>query len=257
MPSIIIMITTDKVYENVGWLHSYREPDTLGGEDTYSASKACAELVISSYWRSFFAPNLADWGITVAPVRGGNVIGGGDWAKDRIVPDAMKALHAGQKVQIRNRDATRPWQHVLELLGGYLYLGVVTSLRRQAFLEASQHARPDSLAKLAELCSPFNFGPSLASNKSVGILVDEIFKHWPGESIDNTKPGEPREAGKLNLAIDKAYHALGWQPRWSFEQAIQHTVSWYREFYSKAQGKPEAVRELTQGQIRLYSETLE
>lgn len=256
-PSIIIMITTDKVYENVGWLHSYREPDTLGGEDTYSASKACAELVISSYWRSFFAPKLDDWGITIAPVRGGNVIGGGDWAKDRIVPDVMKALHAGQQVEIRNRNATRPWQHVLELLGGYLYLGVVTSLRRQAFLEASQHARPDALAKLAELCSPFNFGPSLASNKSVGILVDEIFKHWPGESSDSTKPGEPREAGKLNLAVDKAYHALGWRPTWSFEQTIQHTVSWYREFYTKAQGKPEAVRELTQGQIRLYSDALE
>ena len=252
-PSILIMITTDKVYENVGWLHSYREPDMLGGADTYSASKACAELIISSYWRSFFAPKLEEWGVTIAPVRGGNVIGGGDWAKDRIVPDAMKALHGETRVEIRNRNATRPWQHVLELLSGYLHLGALTSLRRQSFLESGPHGRSDALEKLAELCSPFNFGPFLSSNKSVGALVDEIFTHWAGESVDNTQSGEAKEAGKLNLAIDKAYHTLGWQPIWSFEQAVQYTVNWYSDFYTEAQGKPEAVRDITQGQIRLYS----
>ena len=255
-PCIMIMITTDKVYENVGWLYSYREPDMLGGHDTYSASKACAELVISSYWRSFFAPKLGELGIAVVPVRGGNVIGGGDWAKDRIVPDAMKALSENRKVKIRNRHATRPWQHVLELLSGYLHLGALIHRRRDALFNARSNKKSGALAKLQALCSPFNFGPFLTSNKSVGVLVEEIFKNWPGEALDSTTPSAPEEAGKLNLTIDKAYHTLGWQPKWGFEEAIQHTVDWYREFYAQGHRRPEAVRELTQKQIRAYAEGL-
>lgn len=255
-PCIMIMITTDKVYENVGWVHSYRESDMLGGNDTYSASKACAELVISSYWRSFFAPNLAELGIAVAPVRGGNVIGGGDWAQYRIVPDAMKKLSQKKAVEIRNRHATRPWQHVLELLSGYLHLGGLIYRRREALFRADPNKRSLALAKLDELCSPFNFGPLLTSNRSVAALVEEILKHWPGTSIDKTTPGAPEEAEKLNLTIDKAYHTLGWQPKWTFEQAIHHTVNWYHKFYLEVHGIPEAVRELTQNQIRAYSEGL-
>jgi CDP-glucose 4,6-dehydratase len=255
-PCIMIMITTDKVYENFGWLHSYREPDMLGGHDTYSASKACAELVISSYWRSFFAPTVGELGVAVAPVRGGNVIGGGDWAKDRIVPDAMKALAEKREIEIRNRDATRPWQHVLELLSGYLHLGALIHRRRAALRTAGPSRKSVALAKLDELCSPFNFGPFLTSNRSVAVLVEEILKHWPGKAVDKTAPGAPAEAGKLNLTIDKAYHTLGWQPKWTFEEAIQHTVNWYHKFYTGAQGNAKAVRELTQKQIRAYSDGL-
>ena len=256
IPCIMIMITTDKVYENIGWLHSYREPDRLGGHDTYSASKACAELIISSYWRSFFAPELNESGVSVAPVRGGNVIGGGDWAKDRIIPDAMRALSKDKTIEIRNRHATRPWQHVLELLSGYLHLGALIYQRRHALSSVDANEMSTALAKLQELCSPFNFGPFLSSNRSVGVLVEEIFKHWPGKAHDATTSRAPEEAGKLNLTIDKAYHTLGWQPKWTFEETIQNTVDWYHKFYSAAHGKPNAVRELTQEQIRAYSEGL-
>ena len=255
-PCIMIIITTDKVYENVGWFHSYRESDMLGGHDTYSGSKACAELVISSYWRSFFAPKLGELGVAIAPVRGGNVIGGGDWAKDRIVPDSIRALSEGKAIEIRNRHATRPWQHVLELLSGYLHLGALIYRRRHMLSSVDQNEMSVALTKLHELCSPFNFGPFLNSNKSVGVLVEEILKHWPGKTLDNTTPGAPEEAGKLNLTIDKASHILGWQPKWGFEEAIQHTVDWYREFYANAHGRPEAVRELTQKQIIAYAEGL-
>jgi CDP-glucose 4,6-dehydratase len=262
-PCIMIMITTDKVYENAGWLHSYREPDRLGGGDTYSASKACAELLISSYWRSFFAPHLAEKGITLASVRGGNVIGGGDWAKDRIVPDAMRALSGepgdptGEKgkqpVEIRNRYSTRPWQNVLELLSGYLHLGALTFRRRETFRNAGPQQKAVALSKLQALCSPFNFGPFLESNRSVETLVDEILKHWPGDKAYKTEANAPEEAGKLNLTIDKAYHMLGWHPKWTFEETIERTVHWYHEFYTRAHGNAEAVRELTQAQIRDYS----
>lgn len=255
-PCIVIMITTDKVYENVGWLHSYREPDMLGGHDTYSSSKACAELVISSYWRSFFASAITQLGVAVAPVRGGNVIGGGDWATDRIVPDTMRSLSRGEPVEIRNRHATRPWQHVLELLSGYLHLGSLMYRRRTKLLSRRLDGNSIDLKRLTDLCSPFNFGPLLMSNKSVGVLVEEIFKHWPGETRDKTMPGAPEEAGKLNLTIDKAYHTLGWQPKWSFEEAIQQTVSWYHKFYTEAHGNPQAVKELTRNQIRAFSEGL-
>ncbi|MBN1609533.1 MAG: CDP-glucose 4,6-dehydratase [Polyangiaceae bacterium] len=255
-PCIMIMITTDKVYENAGWLHAYREPDKLGGHDTYSASKACAELIVSSYWHSFFRPRLREWGITVTPVRGGNVIGGGDWAEDRIVPDAIRGLTQNRPVEIRNRHATRPWQHVLELLSGYLHLGALIHRRRGSLSAAEAGARDIERTSLDELCSPFNFGPYLPSNRSVGALVQEILKHWPGTATDKSMPGAPREAGKLNLAIDKAYHTLGWQPKWTFEQAIEHTIAWYREFYAVARGQPAVVQALTQRQIRAYTEGL-
>ena len=256
---ILIMITTDKVYENVGWVHSYREPDRLGGHDPYSASKACAEHVISSYWRSFFEPavdRLEDFAVAVAPVRGGNVIGGGDWAENRIVPDAMRALAAGKELVIRNRRATRPWQHVLELLSGYLHLGCLIYRRRKLLSAPRLQEKDETLRKLKDVCSAFNFGPFLTSNKTVGELVQEIFKHWPGTILDQETTGSTLEAGMLNLTIDKAYHLLGWQPKWSFEETIHYTVTWYRQFYESAKGNYKSVRQLTQSQIQEYSKDL-
>lgn len=258
-PCVLIIITTDKTYQNVGWVHSYRESDKLGGHDPYSASKACAELVVSSYWKSFFAPTegkLEDFAVGVAPVRGGNVIGGGDWAENRIVPDAIRALASGNSLVIRNGHATRPWQHVLELLGGYLHLGSLIHERRARLRAVSNNGSEDALNKLNEVCSAFNFGPFITSNKTVSRLVEEIFKHWPGSVIHQTAPDVPPEDSKLNLAIDKAYHILGWQPKWNFEETLHQTVAWYRQFYQRAQGNPNAVTELTRSQINAYSSGL-
>ncbi len=228
---IVIMITTDKVYDNVEWEYAYRENDPLGGHDPYSASKACAELIISSYQRSFFNIRLDILGepnIAVASVRGDNVIGGGDWARDRIVPDSMKSLAASNKILVRNRKATRPWQHVLELLSGYLHLGE----------EISRALEQQNGERLHALCSSFNFGPHITSNKTVEALVQEILKHWSGEWEDFTDPAATYEAGRLNLTIDKAYHTLNWQPRWNFEETIKYTVDWYRQYYSTEHPEP-------------------
>ena len=147
---------------------------------------------------------------------------------------------------MRNRWDTLPWQHVLELLCGYLHLGSVIS---------SAITQQES-ERLQELCSSFNFGPHITSNKTVEELVLEILNHWSGEWEDFTEPGATHEAGRLNLTIDKAYHTLGWQPRWSFEETIRHTVEWYRQYYKTAQPEPASMRELTQQQILSYAEGL-
>jgi CDP-glucose 4,6-dehydratase len=207
----VVMVTTDKVYENREWLYGYREPDPLGGHDPYSASKAGAEIAIAS-WRASFcgtAPHQTPH-LQIASARAGNVIGGGDWAPDRIVPDAMRALVAGEAIKVRNASATRPWQHVLEPLSGYLRLA-------------------EALAtSLAPPCEAFNFGPPLASNRSVQELVGSILEHWPGRWIDQSDPTAPHEASLLHLQIDKAYHRLGWSPRWDYATTIERTVGWYR-----------------------------
>lgn len=246
---IVIMITTDKVYENVEWLYAYRESDPLGGHDPYSASKACADIIVSSYQRSFFGgpDNIsADSCIAVASVRGGNVVGGGDWAMDRIVPDSIRSLAANRAIPVRNKKATRPWQHVLELLSGYLHLG------SEIFGAITQKDHE----RLQALCSSFNFGPHITSNKTVEELVQEVLKHWSGEWADFTEPGASHEAGRLNLTIDKAYHTLKWQPRWNFEETIKHTVDWYRQYYRTARPEPASMRELTRQQILSYVEGL-
>ena len=216
---VVVLVTTDKVYENAEWLWSYRENDPLGGYDPYSASKACAEIVISSYRRSFFpSGDLAS--ASVASVRGGNVVGGGDWAADRIVPDSIGALTRGEAIPVRNKIATRPWQHVLELVGGYLHLG-----REMAAARALGDAQ-----RLDALCDAYNFGPMITSNRSVQALVEELLKHWPGEWQDLSDPAAVHEAGRLNLTIDRAYHNLNWMPLLSFEQTIAQTVSWYQAY---------------------------
>lgn len=247
--SIVIMITTDKVYENFEWVYSYRENDPVGGYDPYSATKACAEILISSYRRSFFS-NFQDSSklstIAVSSVRGGNVIGGGDWAEDRIVPDCIKHLAINNTIPVRNKKATRPWQHVLELLGGYLHLGS----------EISSALKHQNYQRLNELCSAFNFGPHITSNKTVLDLVHEILKHWPGCWNDLTETNAKHESGRLNLAIDKAYHICGWQPCLNFEETVQYTVEWYRNYYQTINQKPTFVRELTKQQILSYQKRL-
>jgi CDP-glucose 4,6-dehydratase len=210
---VVIIVTTDKCYENKEWLHSYREDDPMGGHDPYSSSKGAAELVISAYRRSFFS--APDSVVRVASTRAGNVIGGGDWAMDRIVPDCIRALQNGATIPVRNKIATRPWQHVLEPLSGYLWLG--SCLYRSKLSSSGQH-----------LDSGFNFGPTLRSNRTVAELVQQILLHWPGSWADLSDEKAVHEAKLLNLATDKAYHLLHWESVWSFESTIDHTIAWYR-----------------------------
>ncbi len=217
----IVCITTDKCYENREWLHAYREEDAMGGHDPYSASKGAAELVISSFRNSYFAHrqhNSAAADIRVASVRAGNVIGGGDWAKDRIVPDCIRALREQQIIPVRNKIATRPWQHVLEPLSGYLWIGALLGTLNDTSNPPIDH-----------FCSAFNFGPALTSNRTVAELVQELLKHTGGEWRDASDPHALHEASKLNLATDKAFHLLGWQPVWNFSTTIHHTAEWYLE----------------------------
>ena len=207
----IVCITTDKCYENKETVRPYTEDDPMGGYDPYSCSKGCDELLISSYRRSFFGtPESNVW---VASARAGNVIGGGDWALDRIVPDCMRALDRGEPIPVRNKVSTRPWQHVLEPLGGYLTLGAALASR----------------TRFKEVCSGFNFGPDPKANRSVKDLVEEILKWRKGEWIDKSDPNAVHEAGLLNLDIRKARRILGWKPRWDFATTIAKTACWYGE----------------------------
>ncbi|MDG9927154.1 MULTISPECIES: CDP-glucose 4,6-dehydratase [unclassified Pseudomonas] len=203
----VVVVTSDKCYENREWLWPYREQDILGGHDPYSSSKACTELLCAS-WRESF---LREAGIALATARAGNVLGGGDWSADRLLPDILRAWQAEQSPVLRYPQAVRPWQHVLEPLGGYLRLA-------QALVEQG-----DSVA------SAWNFGPDAEGLVSVGELVERLARHWPGEarwSIDAT--AQPHEAGLLSLDSTKARVQLGWRPRWSLEQALARTLDWHR-----------------------------
>jgi CDP-glucose 4,6-dehydratase len=233
-PCAIVAITTDKCYDNKEWVHSYREEDPMGGYDPYSSSKGAAELVIASYRRSYFSST--DSPVKLASARAGNVIGGGDWALDRIVPDCIRALARGETIPVRNKIATRPWQHVLEPLSGYLWLG--------ACLHSSQLT-----AFSSQLTSAFNFGPALASNRTVAELVQEILKHWPGKWEDKSDPKAVHEAKLLNLATDKAHHFLGWAPAWPFAETLKQTVAWYHQ----AADSQTDIHAYTSGQINAYT----
>lgn len=227
-----ILVTTDKCYENREWLYGYREEDALGGHDPYSASKAGAELAIASWRRSFFQRHP----VRLASVRAGNVIGGGDWSEDRIVPDCARAWLKGKPVRIRRPDATRPWQHVLEPLSGYLCLA--------ARLFASEEPSP-----LLE--SAFNFGPGHDSNRTVRELVLEAGKHIDGDWVDASDPNEVHEAKLLQLSTDKAAAVLGWHPVWSFSDAVRETIRWY---FDVAHGSTvDLAARLTRDQIQAYS----
>ncbi len=210
-PAAVVVVTTDKCYENREWNFAYRENDALGGHDPYSASKAAAELVVNCWRESFFKPSAALG--PVASARAGNVIGGGDYAQDRIVPDAIRAIVQGQELIVRNPAATRPWQHVLDSLNGYLRLG-------QKLVESGPRS---------EIASGFNFGPGPEGNFPVRKVVEHIFKVLPGKWSSPLQAGQPHEASRLNLAIDKAAALLGWSPTWRFEQAIAKTAEWYEQ----------------------------
>lgn len=214
-PVSIVMITSDKAYDNVEWKWGYRENDVLGGKDPYSASKGMAELAIRSYFISFM--NKKDCKQKIGITRAGNVIGGGDWALDRIIPDCVKSWSHNEVVEIRNPEATRPWQHVLEPLSGYLTLGV-------------QLGSKDSLNGEA-----YNFGPASDQNYSVSELINEMKKHWTNVSWLNATNNRDihTEAGLLKLNCDKALFDLKWSPALNFEETVKFTVDWYRVFYGE------------------------
>ena len=227
---VIIVITTDKVYENNGSGEAFTESDRLGGDDPYSASKAAAEVVTRAYRASFL--NAVD--IAAATVRAGNVIGGGDWAENRIVPDCVRALTTGMPVEIRNPAAVRPWQHVLEPLGGYLLLA-------GKMLERSK-----------ELNEAWNFGPGYEGNKTVREVVEEFISNWgEGSIIFNTKNSLFHEAEMLSLNTDKARIRLGWSPLLSFEESVKMTAEWY-----KAQIVGKNMRDFSMDQIKHYEELM-
>lgn len=212
-PCAVVVVTSDKCYENKEWIYSYREEEPLGGYDPYSASKGCAEIVASAYRSSFFSKQESM--VSLATARAGNVIGGGDWAEDRIVPDIIRSYIRGEVVAVRNKRSTRPWQHVLEPLSGYLWLAA--------------HLKEPNLScyPTARLNSAFNFGPYLESNRTVLELVECFLKYTGGSWVDVANNLEPHEASKLNLAIDKAFHLLDWKPTWSFETGVWQTAMWY------------------------------
>jgi len=229
---VAVMITSDKAYDNVEWVWGYRETDSLGGKDPYSASKGMAELVIRSYVNSFF--NKED-NVRIGITRAGNVIGGGDWAKDRIVVDCMKAWANSESVDIRSPNATRPWQHVLEPLSGYLVLGA--ELQR-------------SIEKHGEA---YNFGPPAHNNYSVQMLIEEMSKYWDKVCWNDVSSTlhNLHEAGLLKLNCDKAQSDLKWKPTLQFEETVQMTVEWYKEYYSKT--VPGSMYSYTISQIEKYT----
>jgi CDP-glucose 4,6-dehydratase len=234
-PCVVIVVTTDKCYLNREWLYGYREDDPLGGRDPYSASKAAAEIATAAWRSSFFGKSP----VRIASGRAGNVIGGGDWARDRIVPDCIRALSAGRPIPVRNRLATRPWQHVLEPLAGYLWLAA-------SLAAASDRLHDDD----ASLESGFNFGPDSDSNRNVGELVGRVLQHWPGEWADASDGTAPHEARFLHLSTDKAARLLRWRPVWAFDRTIAETVGWYRD---TAGADPATIGEHTRDQIVRYS----
>ena len=209
-----IMITTDKCYENKEQIWGYREDEPMGGYDPYSSSKGAAEIAISSWRRSFFNPtNYNEHGKSLASVRAGNVIGGGDWALDRIIPDCIKALEAGLPVNIRNPKAIRPWQHVLEPLSGYMHLA------------SKMWENPSSY------CEGWNFGPRLESITSVWDVATDVIKEYgKGELADLSDSHALHEAKLLLLDISKAKFQLGWEPRLNIHQCVALTVDWYKRY---------------------------
>ena len=224
-----VLITSDKCYKNVEWVWGYRETDILGGPDPYSASKGAAELVIRSHVKLFFP---TDGPVRIAIGRAGNVIGGGDWAQDRVVPDCVRSWAKEEPAQLRNPQSTRPWQHVLEPLSGYLNLAAELSQRSKLHGE------------------PFNFGPPAHQNHTVMELVQEMSKYWVKvrweDSSDIDK--QPYESGLLKLNCDKALHYLQWQAVLPFQETVRLTAEWYRSYYEN----PSTIRDVTLSQIQEY-----
>jgi len=214
---VIINVTSDKCYENKEWVWGYRENDPMGGYDPYSSSKGCSELVTASYRKSFFNPDtITDHKKSLSSVRAGNVIGGGDWQKDRIIPDCIRALENNTPIEIRNPHATRPWQHVLEPLSGYLLLA------------SRMYKEP------LNFCGGWNFGPNHNSIIPVGKVTDRVVGCWgSGTWIDLYNEKSFHEARLLNLDISKANAYLDWFPVWGIEETIKKTVDWYKNYKKK------------------------
>lgn len=225
----VVSVTTDKCYENKEWVWSYREDEPMGGFDPYSSSKGCAELVTSAYRRSFFRdPKSA----SIASARAGNVIGGGDWAEDRLIPDILKAFGKNETVIIRNPKATRPWQHVLEPLGGYLRLA-------QTLFEKGK-----------EFEGGWNFGPKEEDAQSVDWILDRMIANWPGEAswrLDEN--ANPHEAKFLKLDCSKAGFYLNWKPKWNLDYTIRKIVEWQNAYDTNSD-----MRTYTLNEIKEYSE---
>jgi len=230
----VVVVTTDKCYENREWVWGYREDEAMGGHDPYSSSKGCAELVTSAYRRSFFCPEAANpRAVAVGSARAGNVIGGGDWAEDRLIPDAVRCFAKGQPLVIRSPNAIRPWQHVLEPLGGYLKLA-------EKLMGEDGH----------RYAQAWNFGPNDTDARTVDYVVTQTTQRW-GNSARwqlDTNP-QLHEARLLKLDISKAQAELGWQPRLNLDTTLDWVVTWYKAFYEQG---PRAVRELTLKQIREF-----
>ncbi|HXK38341.1 MAG TPA: CDP-glucose 4,6-dehydratase [Candidatus Paceibacterota bacterium] len=228
-----VVVTTDKVYENREWVHPYREIDALGGYDPYSASKAAADIVTQSYLRSYFNPEKygIEHSTLVAIARAGNVIGGGDWSEDRLVPDIIRAIFTGDGVvALRNPDAIRPWEHVLEPLSGYLQLG-------------------KSLAEgMVECSGPWNFGPSVDAWVSVGEVTRKLIACAGVGELRVVPDHEKHETSRLALDVTKAFVHLGWVSQWKVERALEQTIKWYQAYYDGSVN----MREFTLAQIEEY-----
>ena len=220
----IVSVTTDKCYENKEWVWGYREDEPMGGYDPYSSSKGCAELVTSAYRRSF----LAEQGVGLASARAGNVIGGGDWAEDRLIPDILRAFEKGQPVIIRNPASTRPWQHVLEPLSGYLVLAQALYDHPTAYAEG------------------WNFGPFDEDAKPVSWILDQMVSKWQGARWQLDEAAHPHEAGYLKLDISKAKARLNWQPMWRLEQTLNRIVDWHQAWLAGADMHQRCLAEITE-----------
>lgn len=208
----IIMITSDKCYENIEQIWGYKETDRMGGYDPYSASKGCAELMISSYRNSYFNPkDYHIHGKAIANVRAGNVIGGGDWSDNRLIPDCIRSIESNQNIEVRNPIATRPWEHVLEPLSGYLRVG-------EKLIE-------DPIT----YSTSFNFGPDISANKTVLEVVNRLVEYYgKGNVVNASDPNAVHENTLLNLDVTKAYVMLGWRAEWGLQEALEKTVDWYK-----------------------------
>lgn len=226
----VVNVTTDKCYANREWVWGYREDEPLGGHDPYSSSKGCAELASAAWRASFFEGNEA---AGVATARAGNVIGGGDWAEDRLVPDIIRAFERGQPVHVRNPSATRPWQHVLEPLGGYLMLAQALCRDKDKFAQA------------------WNFGPRDEDARPVGTIVEGMVRRWGGGARWTRDEGpQPHEAQALKLDISKAKAGLGWTPRWTLDTALDAIVEWHHAHRAGSD-----MRSLTLEQIKRFETT--